>query len=205
MAEYPPTREQPFGERPLTLHDLRLGLQKAAVDKRIDRVVLELGLGEPGWASIEELRQEIATFRARRASACTRTATGSRSRTSTSRRPATPSAAADDSWILFSGVNGEREFHKGLMDKLGVVMRVHKIEKYKAAGEIDIRTDMSPEARDNAQWILDATMQYVVPKILARPQEGPGVVGRRAGADGHARPRRGRARPRRPHRLHRTT
>src|SRR5262249_37477790 len=42
-----------------------------------------------------------------------------------------------------------------------------KIEAYKAAGETDIRTDMSPAARENAQWILDETVKYVVPKILA--------------------------------------
>ncbi|MEP7028977.1 MAG: hypothetical protein ABI960_10315, partial [Candidatus Eisenbacteria bacterium] len=43
LAEYPPTREKPFGERPLTLHDLRQDLRMAAVDKRIDRVVIQMG------------------------------------------------------------------------------------------------------------------------------------------------------------------
>jgi len=166
MAEYPPTRGRPFGDRALTEHDLRTGLAKAAVDKRIDRVVLELGVGEPGWATIEELRQEITAFRksGKRVYAYCDWLTFKNEYLA---------AACDsiwlppDSWVLFNGVNAEREFHKGLMDKIGVVMRVHKIEKYKAAAETDIRTDMSPEARQNAQWILDATIAYVVPRIIA--------------------------------------
>ena len=72
-----------------------------------------------------------------------------------------------DAYIAITGINAEREFHKNLLDKIGVKMRVHKIEAYKAAGETDIRTDMSPAARENAQWILDETVKYVVPRILA--------------------------------------
>ena len=63
LGEYPPTRGKPFGDRPLTLHDIRTGLMKAAVDKRIDRVVLKMGFGDAGWASIEEIREEIAKTR----------------------------------------------------------------------------------------------------------------------------------------------
>jgi protease-4 len=166
LAEYPPTRGKPFGDRPLTLHDMRMGLKKAAVDKRIERVVLHMGFGDAGWASIEELRQEIAA----------------------TRKAGKPvyaycewltfkneylAAACDSIWlppdayIAITGINGEREFHKNLLDKLGIKMRVHKIEAYKAAGETDIRTDMSPAARENAQWVMDETVKYVVPKILA--------------------------------------
>jgi len=166
LGEYPPTRGKPFGERPLTLHDMRMGLKKAAVDKRIDRVVFYLGFGDAGWASIEELRQEIAA----------------------TRKAGKPvyaycewltfkneylAAACDSIWlppdayIAITGINAEREFHKNLLDKIGVKMRVHKIEAYKAAGETDIRTDMSPAARENAQWILDETVKYVVPRIIA--------------------------------------
>ncbi len=166
LAEYPPTRAKPFGERPLTLHDLRQSLRMAAVDKRIDRVVIQMGFGDMGWASIEELRQEIkATRKAGKpvyaycewmtfkneylAAACDSI------------------WLAPDAFVVMTGINGERQFHKGMLEKLGIQMRVHKIEKYKAAGETDIRTDMSPEARENAQWVMDGTIQYVVPKILA--------------------------------------
>jgi len=160
LADYPATRGKPFGERPLTLHDLRLSLKKAAADKRVDRVVINMGFGDAGWASLDELRHEIAA----------------------TRKAGKPvyaycewltlknlylGAACDSIWlppdafVVVNGVNSERQFHKALWDKLGVQFRVHKIEKYKAAGEIDTRTDMSPEARENARWIIDGTMAYV--------------------------------------------
>src|SRR5258708_6628134 len=59
LQDYPATTLPPFGDRPLTLHDLRQALRTAAVDKRIERVVLHFGYTDPGWASLEELRSEV--------------------------------------------------------------------------------------------------------------------------------------------------
>jgi len=165
LADYPPTRGKPFGERPLTLHDMRVGLRKAAVDSRIDRVVIQMGIGDPGWASMEELRQEIAATR-KAGKPVYAYCDWLTMKTEYLASACDSIYIPQNAWILFNGINGERQFHKNLMDKIGVQMRVHKIEKYKAAGETDIRTDMSPEARENAQWILDATVAYVVPRIV---------------------------------------
>ncbi len=166
LPDFPSGSEAPFGDPETTLHDLRMNLRKAVVDKRIDRVVLQLGITDAGWAKMGELRQEIARVRAAGkpvyaycdwltfrnyylASACDSILT------------------APDAIIVFNGVNAERQFHKAMWDKLGVTFRVHKIEAYKAAGEIDIRTDMSPAARENAQWILDETMAMVRDAVIA--------------------------------------
>ena len=166
LHDYPSGAETPFGDPPVTFHDLRMSLRKAAKDKRIDRVVLQMGITDAGWAKMTELRQEIAAVRKAGkpvyawcewitfrnyylAAACDSILTA-------------PSA-----FIVFDGINSERQFHRGLMDKLGVTMRVHKIEKYKAAGEIDVRKDMSPAARENAQWILDETVAMVRTAIAA--------------------------------------
>ncbi len=166
LPDFPAGREAPFGDPEPTLHDLRMNLRKAVVDKRIDRVVLQLGITDAGWAKMGELRQEIGRVRAAGkpvyaycdwltfknyylASACDSI------------------YAAPDAFIVFAGVNGERQFHKGMWDKLGIEFRVHKIEAYKSAGEIDIRTDMSAPARENAQWILDETMAMVRDAVIA--------------------------------------
>jgi protease-4 len=165
LEDYPPTRGKPFGDRVMTLHDMRMGLKTAAVDKRIDRVVLQLGFGDAGWASLDEIRQEVAKTRkaGKKVYAYCEWLTFKNEYLA---------SACDSIWlppgayVAVTGINAEREFHKGLMDKLGIQMRVHKIEAYKAAGETDIRTSMSPEARENAEWILDETVKYVVPAIL---------------------------------------
>ena len=172
LADYPSGSAQPFGDPPPTFHDLRLALRKAAVDERIERVVLQMGITEAGWNKLGELRQEVAAVRA-------------------AGKPVFAyvdwltfrnyylAAACDSIWIapdafvVFEGINSERQFHKGIWDKLDSHFRVHKIEKYKAAGEIDVRTEMSPEARENAQWILDETARHVRATVAAdRKKDG---------------------------------
>jgi protease-4 len=166
LEDYPAGAERPFGDPPATLHDLRLALRKAAVDKRIDRVVLTMGITDAGWSKLGELRQEVAAVR----------------------RAGKPvyawcewltfrnyylAAACDSVWvapdafIVFDGMNSERHFRRRLWDKLGIQWRVHKIEKYKAAGEIDVRTDMSPAAEENAREILDQTAALVRTAVAA--------------------------------------
>lgn len=175
LNDYPSGAESPFGDPPVTLHDLRLALRKAAVDERIERVVLQMGITDAGWSKMEELRQEIAAVReaGKPVFAWCEWITF---------RNYYLAAACDSIWmaptgfIVFDGINSERQFRRGLMDKIGVQMRVHKIEKYKAAGEIDVRKEMSPEARENAQWILDDTVDMVRTAIAAdRKKDGAWV------------------------------
>jgi protease-4 len=166
LADYPAGSAAPFGDPPATFHDLRQSLRKAAVDGRIDRVVLQMGITDAGWSKLGELRQEVAAVRkaGKPVFAYVDWLTF---------RNYYLAAACDSIWIspdafvIFDGINAERQFHKSLWDKLGVRFRVHKIEKYKAAGEIDVRTDMSPEARENARWILDATASLVRTQVAA--------------------------------------
>jgi protease IV len=166
LHDYPSGAEAPFGDPPVTLHDLRMALRKAAVDERIERVVLQIGITDAGWAKMAELRQEIAAVRkaGKPVFAWCEWLTF---------RNYYLAAACDSVWmaptgfIVFEGIHAERQFRRGLMDKIGIQARVHKIEKYKAAGEIDVRTDMSPEARENAQWILDETVDIVTTAIAA--------------------------------------
>ena len=154
LPEYPTGGTRPWEERPATLHDLRQSLRMAAVDDRIERVVLDIGVTEAGWASLEELRSWIADVRA-------------------AKKPVFAylqqldfrnyylASAADSIWmppdalVFFAGIHSQRFYVKSSLDKLGVRPKLHRIEKYKAAAELTTRTDMSPEARENARWILD--------------------------------------------------
>ena len=166
LIDYPAGTAAPFGDPPLTLHDMRMSLRKAAVDPRIDRVVITMGITDAGWTKMGELRQEIAAVRAagKPVFAYCEWLTF---------RNYYLAAACDSIWmahdgfIIFDGINAERQFRGSLWHKLGVQYRVHKIEAYKAAGEIEVRTDMSAPARENAQWILDETTKTVCEAIAA--------------------------------------
>lgn len=166
LQDFPSGSERPFGDPPVTLHDLRLALRKAAVDKRIDRVVLTMGITDAGWSKLGELRREIAAVRqaGKPVFAWCEWLTY---------RNYYLAAACDSVWvapdafIVFDGMNAERTFRRRLWDKLGVHWRVHKIEAYKAAGEIEVRTEMSPPARENAEWIIAETAAMVRAAIAA--------------------------------------
>ena len=197
MADYPPTRGRPFGDRPLTMHDLRTGLAKAAVDQRIDRVVLEMGVGEPGWATIEELRQEIAAFKksGKRVYAYCNWLTFKNEYLA---------AACDsiyvppDSWVLFNGVNARARVPQGAH---GQARRRHaRAQDREVQGGGRDRHPHGHVAGGARECAVGPRRDGRLRRAPdpRRPQEGPGVVGRRAGAHRDAGAGRGEARPRRP-------
>ena len=53
--------------------------------------------------------------------------------------------------VAIAGPGGNNLYFKGLFDKLGVTANVYRVGTYKAAVEPYTRSDMSPEARANAQ------------------------------------------------------
>ncbi|MCW3798372.1 signal peptide peptidase SppA [Sphingomonas sp. BN140010] len=53
--------------------------------------------------------------------------------------------------VALAGPGGNNLYFKGLLDKLGVTANVYRVGTYKSAVEPYTRSDMSPEARQNAQ------------------------------------------------------
>jgi protease-4 len=86
-------------------------------------------------------------------------------------------AAASEVWlnplgaVVIAGPGGSNLYYKGLLDKLGVTANVYRVGTYKSAVEPFIRSDMSPEARQNYlaldQAVLETWRQGV---RQARPQ-----------------------------------
>jgi protease-4 len=92
--------------------------------------------------------------------------------------------------VLVTGPGGANLYFKGLMDKLGVTANVYRVGTHKAAVEPFIRTDMSPEARENLQSVYGtmwAAWQDEVRKARPKAQIQPYVAdaaGRIAAAGG---------------------
>jgi protease-4 len=61
--------------------------------------------------------------------------------------------------VALAGPGGNNLYYKGLFDKLGVTANVYRVGTYKAAIEPFTRSDMSPEARANAQALAGAMME----------------------------------------------
>ena len=61
--------------------------------------------------------------------------------------------------VAIAGPGGQRLYYKGLLDKLGVTANVYRVGTYKSFVEPYTRTDMSPEARENAQALAGALLE----------------------------------------------
>lgn len=61
--------------------------------------------------------------------------------------------------VALAGPGGSTLYYKGLFDKLGVTANVYRVGTYKAAIEPYTRSDMSPEARANAQALAGAMLE----------------------------------------------
>ena len=60
--------------------------------------------------------------------------------------------------VAIAGPGGNNLYYKGLLDKLGVTANVYRVGTYKAAVEPYTRSDMSPEARANAEALGGALL-----------------------------------------------
>ena len=74
-------------------------------------------------------------------------------------------SAASEIWVdplggvAIAGPGGPNLYFRGLLDKLGITPNVYRVGSYKAAVEPFTRSDMSPEARENAQALGDALLE----------------------------------------------
>ncbi len=72
--------------------------------------------------------------------------------------------------VAIAGPGGNNLYFKGLLDKLGVTANVYRVGTYKAAVEPFTRSDMSPEARANAQALGGALLEtWREDVVRARP------------------------------------
>jgi len=149
------------GDRPTDyrLRDLIAVLEKAKTDDRVKAVALDLdGFTGGGQTTLGDLSDAIRSVRDS-GKPVLAYATGY---TDDGYQVA---SAASEIWlnplglVSVAGPGGQRLYYKGLLDKLGVTAHVYRVGTYKAAVEPFTRTDMSPEAKENAQSLADALLE----------------------------------------------
>lgn len=145
--------------REYSLRDLVAALDSARDDERVKAVALNLErFTGGGQAAMTDLADAVRRVRA-------------------SGKPviAFATAYSDDSYLLASaasevwldplgaiavaGPGGNNLYFKGLLDKLGVTANVYRVGTYKAAVEPFTRSDMSPDAKLNAQALGGALLE----------------------------------------------
>ncbi len=142
-----------FGE-PETLSGILTNLEKAAVDDRLDGVVMKISSSNSlGLASLSELRTAIA--RVRKSGIPVVAFSDDLDRNSLYLASACDSIfmpkVAD---VTFTGYGAVESFYKGTFDKLGVHQNLHKIKDYKTAAEPFQRDSMSPQNKEMTRWLI---------------------------------------------------
>jgi protease-4 len=149
---------------PLSLYELRRQLARIAADPQTTGVLLRINGLAAGWATLQSLRDEIRHFRA-----CGKRVVA---------YVLTPdmagyyaACAADEiilpptSFLNVVGLRAEVQFLKDAMAKVGLAAEVEAVSPYKSAGEQFVRSDISPENREQLERLLDARFAEVLRAI----------------------------------------
>ncbi len=144
-----------LGGKPETLQRILCNLEKAAVDDRIEGVIVKLsGSNNLFLAKCEEIRGAM-----KKVQKSGKKVYGFAD--SMNRKTYYLAAACDSvfmppsAYFTFVGMATVTGHVKGTLEKLGIKPNVHRIKDYKSAAEMITRDDMSPTARENKEWMLD--------------------------------------------------
>ncbi|WP_225205683.1 signal peptide peptidase SppA [Novosphingobium huizhouense] len=136
--------------------DLARAIETAAEDARIKAVVLDLdGFGGGSQVAMERIGAAMDKARAAKKPVLVRAMLYTDD-------AALLAAHASEAWVdpvgglILTGPGGTQLYYKTLLDKLQVTAHVFKVGTYKSAVEPFIRSDASPEARENLQGLLGA-------------------------------------------------
>ena len=165
-----------FGAPDQSLTNLISQFKKAKVDNRIKAILLEIdSTSGAGWGKSEEIRDAIADFRSTGkpvyaymelgmnkeyyiASACDRI------------------YMAPPGELFINGLAADVMFFRGSLDKLGVYPDMYQIGKYKSAGDMFTRKDMSEAHREYINSLLDDLFNRYTGAIATARGKSPEAV-----------------------------
>ncbi len=137
-----------------TVRDVWSSLREASTDVRIKAVVLQPRSLGVGWGKLQELRQEILDFK-KSGKPVYAYLENAGSREYYLAAVADKVFFSPDDMLNVKGFRVESIYLKNALDKLGVEFQVDHIGRYKDAGDMFTRTNMSPETREVLSQVLD--------------------------------------------------
>jgi len=153
----------------MTLADTLGALEKAGDDPRVKGLVARIGDGTMGLAEVQELRDAIATFRAKGKRAIAYADTFGELSSGT--RSYYLAASFDEIWMQqlgtvgLVGLRAELNFFRGTLDMLGIVPDFAHREEYKDAANTLTETAMTAPEREELQALLQSIYGQIVDGI----------------------------------------
>jgi protease-4 len=137
-----------------TVRDIWTSLQQAATDNRIKALVIQPHLLLTGWGRLEEIRQEIINFK-KSGKPVYAFLQGPGSHEYYLASAADKIYLSPGDMLDVKGFHIEELYFKGTLEKLGIGVQVDHIGRFKDAGDIFTRTNMTPETREVLNQVLD--------------------------------------------------
>ncbi len=158
---------QELAHVPPAMVDLLLTLQRAETDERVEAVVFrvrELGVG---WGKAHELRRAIERLReaGKKTVAFVDLEAGSAHREFYVASAAEEVVLAEGGRVPLLGLSAEFFYLGGLWEQVGVTLEVQKVGKYKSATENIAGKEMSAEAREVAQTMIETLNEQFVTEV----------------------------------------
>ncbi|MCB0284514.1 MAG: signal peptide peptidase SppA [Calditrichaeota bacterium] len=148
----------------LDMRKIRENFEKAAVDDRINGILLNIGFLQIGYAKVEELQHLINTYRLSGKKIFAYLELGLT-------RDYLVATACDsvflpeNSNLFLTGISSEVTFYKGFFDKIGVKADFVHIGEYKNAPDQYTREDMSDAQRESLNNIIDQFYDFIINNI----------------------------------------
>jgi protease-4 len=154
-----------IGNKPETLQRILGNLKKAAVDDRIEGVIMKMSSSNnAGRAMLQEIRGAIKGVQEKGKKVYGFS-------DSIDRKTYYLASACDSifmpptAYINFLGLSVTTQHIRGTLDKLAINPQLHKIKDYKSAAEMIMDKKMSKSARENKEWILDEFWQMYIQAV----------------------------------------
>jgi len=155
----------PFGETQLDLRETISRIEKAAEDKSIAGLVLDIRNPTIGRGKLAELRGAIQRFRASGKKVYAQLE---------SAMPADYLVACacdeivmpDSGTVILPGIHAEAMFYKGLLNKIGVQADFIHMGAYKGAAEPLTEEKFTPPVRENMTALIDSLYDQMVTTIV---------------------------------------
>lgn len=151
---------------PLSILALRRMLERIAADPQAQGILLKIDGPVAGWATLQSLRDELSHFRASGKRVVVYLLTTDIASYYT--------ACAADTIIMpptafmnILGLRSEIQFLRDTLAKYGIEVEATAVSPYKSAPDTFVRTDFSPESREQFERLLDQRFAEFVRAVSA--------------------------------------
>jgi protease-4 len=160
------------GWRPTSLTALRELVAQIGQDRRIEGVIFEVPALHAGWSTADALRTLLLALRERGKRVVAWLPEGGGNRELFIATAADLVLTTPQATLAPLGVAASSCYVKGLLDRLGVQVEVHRRAEFKTAAEPAVHESMSDAQREQIGAVLDTIDAALVAALASRPRLG---------------------------------